>query len=89
MPEPRSDPTQVGCDPRPDAASVTRIGADSGRSRWGAGLTADQMHEMRWTRPKLVVQVRFVEWTTENRLRHAAYLDERSDKDAREVVREA
>lgn len=43
---------------------------------------------MRWVRPKLVAQVRFVEWTAEGRLRHAAFLGLRSDKNAREVRRE-
>jgi len=36
-----------------------------------------------------VAQVRFVEWTAEGRLRHAAFLGLRSDKSAREVRREA
>ena len=43
---------------------------------------------MRWTQPKLVVQIRFVEWTADGRLRHASYLGLRSDKSAREVTRE-
>ena len=44
-------------------------------SRWGGVITAEQMHEMRWTRPQLVVQIRFVEWTAEGRLRRAIALD--------------
>jgi len=60
----------------------------SGKSRWGGGVTADQMHEMRWTKPELIVQIRFVEWTAEGRLRHAAYLGLRPDKSAAEVRRE-
>jgi bifunctional non-homologous end joining protein LigD len=60
----------------------------TGPSRWGGGVTADQMHEMRWIRPRLVAQVRFAEWTAEGHLRHAAFLGLRSDKRAREVVRE-
>ena len=43
---------------------------------------------MRWAITTMVVQVRFLEWTTEGRLRHATYLGERPDKDAREVRRE-
>jgi len=35
----------------------------------------------------LVAQIRFVEWTAEGRLRHAAFLGLRSDKSAREVRR--
>jgi bifunctional non-homologous end joining protein LigD len=56
--------------------------------RWGGGITAEQMHEMRWTTPQLVAQIRFVEWTAESRLRHAAFLGLRLDKSAREVRRE-
>ena len=58
-------------------------------SRWGGGITADQMAEMRWLKPRAVAQVRFVEWTAEGHLRHAAFLGLRTDKDARRVNREA
>jgi len=51
-------------------------------------VTADEMREMQWVEPKLVVQIRFVEWTAEGRLRRAAFLGLRSDKSAREVRRE-
>jgi hypothetical protein len=37
-------------------------------------VTADEMREMQWVRPVLVAQMRFVEWTAEGRLRHAAFL---------------
>lgn len=60
----------------------------SAKSRWGGGVTADQMHEMWWTKPELVAQIRFVEWTAEGRLRHATYLGLRFDKAAGEVRRE-
>jgi bifunctional non-homologous end joining protein LigD len=61
---------------------------NSKASRWGGGVTADEMREMQWVRPELVAQIRFVEWTAEGRLRHAAFLGLRSDKSAREVRRE-
>jgi bifunctional non-homologous end joining protein LigD len=61
---------------------------NSKSSRWGGGVTADEMREMQWVRPTLVAQVRFVEWTAEGRLRHAAFLGLRSDKNPREVRRE-
>jgi bifunctional non-homologous end joining protein LigD len=57
-------------------------------SRWGGGITAAEMHEMQWTQPKLVAQIRFLEWTAEKRLRHAAYLGLRIDKSAHDVRRE-
>ena len=61
---------------------------DSSTGRWGGGVTADQMHDMRWTRPLLIAQIRFTEWTADNRLRHAAFLGLRGDKAAKEVTRE-
>ncbi|HVV11419.1 non-homologous end-joining DNA ligase [Amycolatopsis sp.] len=42
----------------------------------------------RWVEPKLVVQVRFSEWTTDGRLRHPRFVGQRDDKPAEEVVRE-
>jgi bifunctional non-homologous end joining protein LigD len=42
-----------------------------------------------WVRPDLVAQVRFTEWTDDNKLRHPVYVGLRDDKDARSVVREA
>jgi bifunctional non-homologous end joining protein LigD len=57
-------------------------------SRWGGGVMADEMREMQWVKPELVAQIRFVEWTAEGRLRHAAFLGLRTDKTAREVRRE-
>jgi bifunctional non-homologous end joining protein LigD len=57
-------------------------------SHWGAGVTAEEMDEMQWLKPKLVVQIRFVEWTAEGHLRHAAFLGVRGDKAGRDVTRE-
>jgi bifunctional non-homologous end joining protein LigD len=58
------------------------------RSRWGGGIPAEEMRAFIWTRPELVAQIRFVEWTAEGRLRHAAFLGLRSDKPANAVHRE-
>jgi ATP-dependent DNA ligase len=41
-----------------------------------------------WVRPKVVVQVAFIEWTVHGKLRHGRFLGFREDKTAREVVRE-
>jgi bifunctional non-homologous end joining protein LigD len=57
-------------------------------SRWGGGVTAEQMQEMRWVQPRLVAQIRFVEWTADSHLRHAAFLGLRADKAPRRVRRE-
>ena len=57
-------------------------------SHWGGGVTAEQMEEMRWLEPKVVAQIRFVEWTADGHLRHAAFLGIRTDKRPRTVTRE-
>jgi bifunctional non-homologous end joining protein LigD len=57
-------------------------------SRWGGGVSAEEMKEMTWTRPEAVAQIRFVEWTGEGRLRLAKFLGLRFDKVARDVRRE-
>lgn len=59
-----------------------------GSSRWGGGVTEEDMREMTWTKPQLVAQIRFTEWTAEGRLRHAAYLGLRDDKSPKDVGRE-
>src|SRR6266540_7265881 len=41
-----------------------------------------------WVRPEIVVQVAFIEWTVNGKLRHPRLLGVRTDKAAREVVRE-
>ena len=56
--------------------------------RWGQGLTADKMKECRWLKPVLVGQFDFVEWTTDNHLRHSRFVALREDKDPRHVWRE-
>jgi DNA ligase D-like protein (predicted ligase) len=61
---------------------------NSRSDRWGGGVTAEEMREMQWLRPALVAQIRFVEWTAEGRLRHAAFLGMRQDKSANEVRRD-
>src|SRR5439155_122407 len=41
-----------------------------------------------WVRPELVAQVRFTEWTADNKLRHPVYLGLRDDKKPTDVRRE-
>jgi bifunctional non-homologous end joining protein LigD len=61
---------------------------NSRASHWGGGVTAEQMGEMQWVTPKLVAQIRFVEWTGDGHLRHAAFLGLRQDKRPADVRRE-
>jgi DNA ligase D-like protein (predicted ligase) len=42
-----------------------------------------------WTRPELVAQIGFAEWTNDGRLRQPRYLGLRDDKSPRDVVRES
>jgi bifunctional non-homologous end joining protein LigD len=51
----------------------------------GTGLPRLRVH---WTRPEIVVQVSFIEWTAHGKLRHPRLIGERTDKKPREVVRE-
>jgi bifunctional non-homologous end joining protein LigD len=57
-------------------------------SRFGGGMTRGMMREVTWVEPELVAQVRFTEWTEDGMLRHPVFLGLRTDKRAREVVRE-
>ena len=52
---------------------------------------ADGLPKLRahWVRPTIVVQVSFIEWTGNNKLRHPRLIGVRFDKTPREVVRES
>ena len=51
----------------------------------GTGLPRLRAH---WVRPKIVVQVAFIEWTVHGKLRHPRLIGVRTDKSPRDVVRE-
>ena len=57
-------------------------------SRWGESLTAENMQQCRWVRPKLVCQVALVEWTDAGHLRHCTFVAMPDDKKPAGVVRE-
>jgi bifunctional non-homologous end joining protein LigD len=60
----------------------------SGRGHLDPGLSATEMKQCRWVKPVLVCQVKFTEWTRDDRLRQPVFLGLREDKNASEVVRE-
>jgi bifunctional non-homologous end joining protein LigD len=61
---------------------------NSGTSHWGEGITAEDMTRLVWVKPKVVVEVEFVEWTLDGLLRHPVFVAVRTDKAARDVRRE-
>jgi len=60
----------------------------TGKSHWGEGITEADMKAFRWVKPTIVVEVVFVEWTTEGLLRHSAFVGIRDDKRPSAVRRE-
>ena len=57
-------------------------------NKWGQGITASEMRFCHWLEPELVCQVKFSEWTRDDRLRQPVFLGLREDKNAEEVFRE-
>ena len=57
-------------------------------ARYGQAITAAEMRRCRWVEPNLVCQVKFSEWTRDNRLRQPVFLGLREDKTPLDVVRE-
>jgi bifunctional non-homologous end joining protein LigD len=55
---------------------------------WGEGITAEDMTALHWVKPKVVVEVSFVEWTRDGLLRHPEFIGVRGDKSPREIRRE-
>jgi bifunctional non-homologous end joining protein LigD len=52
------------------------------------GLTVAEMKRCIWVKPSTVCEVKFTEWTRDDRLRQPVFLGLREDKNANEVVRE-
>jgi bifunctional non-homologous end joining protein LigD len=56
--------------------------------RWRQGITPAVMKRCEWVEPVLVAQIKFTEWTLDDQLRQPVFLGLRTDKQAKEVVRE-
>src|SRR6266702_4140745 len=56
---------------------------------WVQGITPSMMKKMHWVNPKFVAEIKFAEWTRDNKLRQPVFLGMREDKAATEVKREA
>lgn len=60
-----------------------------GKSAWiSGGVSAEEMAEMQFVRPKLVADILFRHWTRGGLLRHSEFLRLRTDKPPSAVVRE-
>jgi bifunctional non-homologous end joining protein LigD len=57
-------------------------------NRFGQGITVAEMKRCTWLKPRLVCQVRFLEWTEDHSLRQPVFLGLRDDKKASQVFRE-
>jgi bifunctional non-homologous end joining protein LigD len=56
--------------------------------RWTQNITPAEMRRCTWVEPQVVCQLKFTEWTRDDKLRHPVFLGLREDKDASSVVRE-
>ena len=61
------------------------IGIEASPFTRAVGLPRLRAH---WVRPQIVVQVSFIEWTHNDKLRHPRLIGVRFDKDPHDVVRE-
>ena len=56
---------------------------------WVQGITPSMMKKMHWVNPTFVAEIKFAEWTRDQKLRQPVFLGMRQDKAATEVKREA
>ncbi len=56
--------------------------------QWSQGITPSMMNKMHWVNPKLVAQIKFAEWTRDQKLRQPVFIALRDDKDPKAVVKE-
>jgi bifunctional non-homologous end joining protein LigD len=56
--------------------------------RYGQTITAAEMRRCHWVEPKIVCEVKFSEWTRDEKLRQPVFLGIREDKNVEDVIRE-
>jgi bifunctional non-homologous end joining protein LigD len=57
--------------------------------KWVQGITPSEMRKCTWINPVFVCEIKFAEWTRDEKLRQPVFLGLREDKSPKEVVREA
>ncbi|MFF4041200.1 hypothetical protein [Streptomyces sp. NPDC001816] len=69
---------------------ATRLRTRLDRLERGRSPFADSPRERgaHWTKPQLVAEIGFTEWTDDGKLRHPRFIGLRTDKPAKKVVRE-
>ncbi len=55
--------------------------------QWVQGIMPSMMRKMHWVNPKFVAQIKFAEWTRDEKLRQPVFLGLREDKDARQITK--
>ena len=73
----------------PSKLATGRVRPTGGQGgQWVQGITPSMMKKMRWINPKFVAQIKFAEWTRDDKLRQPVFLGLREDKDPRQVSKE-
>jgi bifunctional non-homologous end joining protein LigD len=57
------------------------------KGHWGEGVTLEDMAKLLWVKPRVVIEVSFVEWTRDGALRHSQFVALRDDKRPSDVTR--
>jgi hypothetical protein len=68
--------------------SSLRFPEEKSPGGWGQDISPTIMKRCQWVKPLLVAQIKFTEWTLDSQLRQPVFLGLRTDKDAKDVVRE-
>jgi DNA ligase D-like protein (predicted ligase) len=72
-----------------NGATLERVGKELHRLEQPDPPFAERkLPRAHWAKPELVAEIAFTEWTRDGKLRHPRYLGLRTDKPAREVIRE-